>query len=117
MPRRARRWRPSRKTGGGNEKSPDPRGGRRVGMLAVGKSLKEQYDALAPPMPPHLAALVEQIKTPHRASFSASLKMHFVRTLQRGGLWDELPALSGSIHHLGNNRQGTYALITLSEAS
>jgi hypothetical protein len=31
-------------------------------MLAVGKSLKDQYDALAPRMPPHLVALVEQIK-------------------------------------------------------
>jgi hypothetical protein len=44
----------------------NPRGGRRVGMLAVGKILKDQYDALASPMPPHLAALVEQIKTQKR---------------------------------------------------
>ena len=34
-----------------------------VGLSAIGKSLKDQYDALAPPMPPHLAALVEQFKT------------------------------------------------------
>jgi len=39
------------------------RGGRRVGMLAVGKCLKAQYDARATPTPPHLAALVEQLKT------------------------------------------------------
>src|SRR5215471_20842443 len=32
--------------------------GRRVGLLAIGQPLKEQYDALATPMPPHLAALV-----------------------------------------------------------
>jgi len=28
-----------------------PRGGRRVGMLAIGKCLKDQYDALATPIP------------------------------------------------------------------
>jgi hypothetical protein len=38
-----------------------PRGGRRVGMLAIGKCLKDQYDALATPAPPHLAALVKQL--------------------------------------------------------
>ena len=40
-----------------------PRGGRRVGMLAIGKCLKDQYDALANPIPPHLAALVKQLTT------------------------------------------------------
>ncbi len=40
-----------------------PRGGRRVGMLAIGKCLKDQYDALATPMPRHLAALVKQLET------------------------------------------------------
>ena len=29
-----------------------PRGGRRVGMLAIGKCLKDQYNALATPAPP-----------------------------------------------------------------
>jgi hypothetical protein len=32
-----------------------PRGGRRVGMLAIGKCLKDQYDSLATPAPPHLS--------------------------------------------------------------
>ena len=39
-----------------------PRGGRRIGMLAIGKCLKDQHDALAAPVPPHLAALVEQLE-------------------------------------------------------
>jgi hypothetical protein len=39
-----------------------PRGGRRVVMLAIGKCLKDQYDALASPVPPHLAALVRRLE-------------------------------------------------------
>jgi hypothetical protein len=34
---------------------------RLVGLSAIGQSLKDYYDALAPPMPPHLVALVEQL--------------------------------------------------------
>jgi len=37
--------------------------GSRVGLLAIGQSLKEQYDVLATPMPPHLAALVTELET------------------------------------------------------
>jgi len=39
-----------------------PRGGRRVGMLAIAKCLKDQYDALATPAPRHLAALVKKLE-------------------------------------------------------
>ena len=39
-----------------------PRGGRRVGMLAIGKWLKNRYDAFATLVPPHLAALVKKLK-------------------------------------------------------
>lgn len=35
---------------------------RRVGLAAIGQCLKDQYDALAPPMPPHLEALVNQLE-------------------------------------------------------
>src|SRR5262245_40158563 len=35
----------------------------RHGTEAIGKCLRDQYDALSPPIPPHLAALVEQLKT------------------------------------------------------
>ena len=36
---------------------------RRVGLLAIGQCLKDQYDALAAPVPPHIAALVKQLET------------------------------------------------------
>jgi hypothetical protein len=35
---------------------------RRVGLSAIGQCLEDQYDALATPMPRHLAALVEQLE-------------------------------------------------------
>ena len=41
----------------------NPARDRRVGLLAIGQCLKEQYDALWTPMPRHLAALVEQLET------------------------------------------------------
>ena len=39
----------------------NPSRDRRVGLSAIGQCLKDQYDALASPMPRHLAALVEQL--------------------------------------------------------
>ncbi len=41
----------------------NPARDRRLGLLAIGQCLKEQYDALWTPMPRHLAALVEQLET------------------------------------------------------
>jgi|GraSoi_2013_60cm_1033757.scaffolds.fasta_scaffold14195_3 hypothetical protein len=35
---------------------------RLVGLSAIGQCLRDQYDCLATPIPPHLAALVEQLK-------------------------------------------------------
>src|SRR5262249_19926741 len=35
--------------------------------LSIGNCLRDQYDALAPPMPPHIAALVEQLETGNRS--------------------------------------------------
>jgi hypothetical protein len=51
---------------------------RHVGLSAIGQCLKDQYDALATPMPRHLAALVEQLQakdgidraTRHRAALA-----------------------------------------------
>ena len=40
----------------------NPARDRRVGLLAIGQCLKEQYDALTTPMPRHLAALVQQLE-------------------------------------------------------
>jgi hypothetical protein len=34
--------------------------------LSIGNCLRAQYDALSPPMPPHIAALVEQLETGNR---------------------------------------------------
>ena len=39
---------------------------RRVGLSAIGQCLKDQYDALATPIPPHLASLVKQLETQER---------------------------------------------------
>ena len=41
----------------------NPARDRYVGLTVIGQSLKDQYDALATPIPPHLAALIEQLKT------------------------------------------------------
>jgi hypothetical protein len=35
--------------------------------LSIGNCLRAQYDALAPPMPPHIAALVEQLESGNRS--------------------------------------------------
>src|SRR5262245_29130659 len=37
---------------------------RRVWLLAIGRQLRVEYDAIAEPMPPHLAALVKQLEMP-----------------------------------------------------
>jgi len=49
----------------------DPARNRRVGLLAIGQCLKDQYDALATPVPPHLAALVKQLETQETVGRSA----------------------------------------------
>jgi hypothetical protein len=49
----------------------DPARNRRVGLLAIGQCLKDQYDALATPIPPHLAALVKQLETQETVGRSA----------------------------------------------
>ena len=41
----------------------NPARDRRLGLSAIGQCLKDQYDALASPIPPHLAALVKQLET------------------------------------------------------
>jgi hypothetical protein len=46
-----------------NKSKLNPARDRLVGLSAIGQSLKDHYGALAPPIPPHLAALVEQLKT------------------------------------------------------
>jgi hypothetical protein len=44
----------------------NPARDRRVWLSAIGQSLKDQYDALSTPIPPHLAVLVKQLETQER---------------------------------------------------
>jgi hypothetical protein len=38
---------------------------RQAALTAIGKTLRDQYDAVAAPVPRHLATLVEQLQTQH----------------------------------------------------
>jgi hypothetical protein len=38
---------------------------RQAALTAIGKTLRDQYDAVARPVPRHLATLVEQVQTQH----------------------------------------------------
>jgi hypothetical protein len=40
----------------------NPARDRRAALIVIGRLLKDRYDALATPVPPHLAALVNQLK-------------------------------------------------------
>jgi hypothetical protein len=40
----------------------NPARDRRAALMVIGRLLKDQYNALATPVPPHLAALVEKLK-------------------------------------------------------
>ena len=44
----------------------NPARDRRVGLSAIGQCLKDQYEALTTPIPPHLALLVKQLETQER---------------------------------------------------
>ena len=49
----------------------NPAHNRRVALLAIGQCLKDQYDALATPIPAYLAALVKQLETQETVGRSA----------------------------------------------
>jgi hypothetical protein len=40
----------------------NPAADRHVGLTAIGRPLRDQYDALAAPVPSHLAALIKQLE-------------------------------------------------------
>jgi hypothetical protein len=40
----------------------NPARDKRAALMVIGRLLREQYNALATPVPPHLAALVEKLK-------------------------------------------------------
>jgi hypothetical protein len=50
----------------------NPARDRRVWLSAIGQSLKSQYDALAGPTSPHLAALVKQLEMQEQSIAPAS---------------------------------------------
>jgi hypothetical protein len=41
---------------------------RRVWLLAIGRRLRVEYDAISEPVPPHLVALVKQLEMPAQGS-------------------------------------------------
>ena len=51
--------------------------GDRSAWLSIGNGLRAQYDALAAPMPPRIAALVEQLETVNRVTMYAQ-KPHWL---------------------------------------
>jgi hypothetical protein len=61
---------------------------RRAWLLAIGRRLRVEYDAIAEPVPPRLAALVNQLETPAQGSGAAIAADHPV---QPRSDWDEDP--------------------------
>jgi hypothetical protein len=47
------------------QRNVNPARDRLVALTAIGKTLRDQYDAVAAPVPRHLATLVEQVQTQH----------------------------------------------------
>jgi hypothetical protein len=68
--------RPHRSMPGASHSQVFPAGDRSV-WLSIGNGLRARYDALAPPVPPHLAVLVEHLETLNRASVYAQ-KPHWL---------------------------------------
>jgi preprotein translocase subunit Sss1 len=52
---------------GASHSQVNPAGDRSV-WLSIGNGLRARYDALAPPVPAHIAALVEQLETLNRVT-------------------------------------------------
>jgi hypothetical protein len=46
----------------GTPSNANPAPDRYAELIAIGRSLREQYDALAAPVPPYLAALVKELE-------------------------------------------------------
>ena len=68
--------RPHRSMPGASHSPVVPAGDRSV-WLSIGNSLRARYDALAPPVPPRIAALVEQFETLNRVATYAQ-KPHWL---------------------------------------
>ena len=73
---------------------------RRAWLLAIGRRLRVEYDAIAESVPPHLAALVKQLETPAQGSGEeiSSPAIAADHPVQPRSDWDEdpgYPLLSG----------------------
>jgi hypothetical protein len=73
---------------------------RRVWLLAIGRRLRVEYDAIAEPVPPGLAALVKQLEMPAQGSGQETSRsaMAADHPVQPRSDWDEdpgYPLLSG----------------------
>jgi hypothetical protein len=73
---------------------------RRVWLLAIGRRLRVEYDAIAEPVPPHLAALVKQLEMPAQGSSQETSRpiMAADHPVPPRSGWDEdprYPLLSG----------------------
>jgi hypothetical protein len=73
---------------------------RRVWLLAIGRRLRVEYDAIAEPVPPSLAALVKQLEMPAQGSSQEASRsvMAADHPVSPRSDWDEdpcYPLLSG----------------------
>jgi hypothetical protein len=55
---------------------------RRAWLLAVGRRLRVEYDAIAEPVPPRLAALVKQLETPAQGSGREPIGPPWLQTIR-----------------------------------
>jgi hypothetical protein len=72
----------------------------RAWLLAIGRRLRVEYDAIADPVPPRLAALVKQLQTPAQRIGEGTSRpaMAADRPVRPRSDWDEdagYPLLSG----------------------
>src|SRR6266576_823542 len=72
---------------------------RRAWLLVIGRRLRVEYDAIAEPVPPRLAALVKQLETPAQGSGEEISRPAIAadHPVQPPSDWDEAgyPLLSG----------------------
>jgi hypothetical protein len=58
----------------------NPARDRRAALMVIGRLLRDQYDALATPVPPHLAALVERLKNAEIGETSSYSELRGLRS-------------------------------------
>jgi hypothetical protein len=56
----------------------------RAWLLAIGRRLRVEYDAIAEPVPPRLAALVKQLETPAQGIGQETSRPAWLETIRSG---------------------------------